>query len=682
MFLLGAGTWIFSQNLYDKCEDAFEILDISRWCSDHAGFSNLNASNENPTRDVPSCWSQAKHDVWFTFIAQATDINVVVSGDIPNNSGGTLKNPQITLSYGDCAGELISWKCESDIAGNNIIELNQSGLIIGERYLLRVDGVEDNVGSFTLCIRNFNPPVVAGQDCSTAAVLCDTTSFVVQSVSGAGQFPDEANNTCLGGLGINSEQQSVWYKWIAANDTTMIFTLTPLKADDDLDFVLYELPGGIDDCAGKVPIRCMATACLGPTGLDLTSNDLEEDLNCDPGEDGFIRFIEQEAGKAYALVINNFTTSGNGFAFEFGGGALIEGPEPDFEVVPDLDVACEDPLTVIDRSTFSNGSIVNWSWNFGKDALPLTAVGQGSHDMTYESFGSKYIILTVESDKGCIRTKIKKLEVDTCCGSLPDLTIAIDSIKDLTCFGIPTGVIQLSGSGGTMAGYRFSINNDRFRTINSFSNLDVGMYFLKIQDNHGCEDSTLVELFEPDPLMVNAGDDIQADLGYEVEFHAQFTPPFANVTSAWISSNGDSIVCLDPPECLSVQVLPPGSTDYIITIVDEAGCTDRDTVSARVAINRKLFYPNVFSPNGDGINDVFSFKANRSATGIEVLRVFDRWGGLVFEATDLPLNNESVGWDGRYKGEFMPVGVYTFVALIRFVDRKSLPYSGDITIVR
>ena len=90
----------------------------------------------------------------------------------------------------------------------------------------------------------------------------------------------------------------------------------------------------------------------------------------------------------------------------------------------------------------------------------------------------------------------------------------------------------------------------------------------------------------------------------------------------------------------------------------------------------------LFSPNQDGLNDYFNLFSGISAVDIDVLRVFDRWGGLVYEETNVPLNDRNRGWDGTSKGTHLNPGVYTFMALVEFVDNEVVPYSGTITLVK
>ena len=73
---------------------------------------------------------------------------------------------------------------------------------------------------------------------------------------------------------------------------------------------------------------------------------------------------------------------------------------------------------------------------------------------------------------------------------------------------------------------------------------------------------------------------------------------------------------------------------------------------------------------------------NRAIESIEYLRVFNRWGGLVYEGKNLDINDESMGWDGTRNGEPMAPGVYTFYASVLFVDQVTRIIKGDVTLLR
>ncbi len=89
-----------------------------------------------------------------------------------------------------------------------------------------------------------------------------------------------------------------------------------------------------------------------------------------------------------------------------------------------------------------------------------------------------------------------------------------------------------------------------------------------------------------------------------------------------------------------------------------------------------------FSPNGDGFNDNFTIFGGPGARVIRTLRVFDRWGNLVFEAQNVPLGQEQYGWDGRFNGEPLSPGVFTYLAEVEFIDDVVVLEEGDVTIVR
>ncbi len=435
LFVLSLG--LYAQSPNDECGTAIEITDIDNWCSAVGAYSNTDATASN--FPASSCASNVSHDVWFSFIAEARDVNVTVVGNTPGgNSGGTLNAADVSIHTGNCNGTLNELECATDGSSNGILELYQGDLTVGQTYYIRVDGRGNGTGSFQLCVNNFNLPVLPGSDCATRAFLCDKSSFTVQSVVGSGSS-NETNSTCIGG-----ESNSTWFAWTCGTAGTLDFTLTPTNLSDDLDFVVYELPNGVNDCSGKTIVRCMAASCLSATGLRSSSNDTTEPPGCQGGNDSWLRSLDMAAGTSYALVINNFTSTGNGFSMTFGGTGTFQGPEARFTTDDSDNTVCiGNSITLTDASTSSVGSIVGYSWNFGVGASPSTASGIGPHTINYSSTGTKSVALTVENSFGCIVTEVTNIQVDACCQT--DNAMAISSIiNDLECFDDPNGSIDLS----------------------------------------------------------------------------------------------------------------------------------------------------------------------------------------------------------------------------------------------
>ena len=91
--------------------------------------------------------------------------------------------------------------------------------------------------------------------------------------------------------------------------------------------------------------------------------------------------------------------------------------------------------------------------------------------------------------------------------------------------------------------------------------------------------------------------------------------------------------------------------------------------------------PNNFSPNGDGMNDKF-YPGGSGINRIRYLRVFNRWGEVVFEKSDFAANDASAGWDGKYKGELLSPDVYIWSCEVICENNETLPFKGDVTLLR
>lgn len=679
----------YTQPSYDNCNTPQKIDKIQKYCSKVGEFNNINATPSGYSQ--ATCWVGTSNDVWFSFKAFASDISVTIIGTnrlaSPASPGGTLRSIQAALYSGICGGTIAELNCSIDSKAEGILALYEGGLVVGQDYLLRVDGVNGATGTFQLCLNNYFPPAQVEQDCNNATVICNNEPFVTQSVRGCGVNCNEAAGSCLGegNSSSTSETQSTWYSWIASVDCKLTFVLTPLNPADDIDFAVYELPSGIHNCSDKKLLRCNATAppCAGPTGLSLTANDTVENFNCNPGEDGFSKYIDMVAGRAYTICINNFTNSGIGFSMDWGGCDFI-GPTAAFDVNPRFGLKCETTFTVTDSSFFPSGNIKSRVWNFGKDASPATSTSIGPHAVNYYSFGEKYITLTIETELGCKVTQVLRIDVEPCCEDLPTLKLLIDSIVDLTCFQSNDGRVVFRGMDGTPyidadskeKFYQFSLDGINFAPLKNLTNLAAGTYRLYIQDAHGCTNSIEITINEPPPVVVTPSVDFsKIELGDEVVFSANAQP---NNTYTYQWRNRDSIICQD---CSFFKDRPYNSGYYVVTATDQNGCIGIDSISVEVIKNYTVHVPNVFSPNRDVINDFFNVIDSKGLAGVDLLQIYDRWGGLIFSSKNINVNDTKSGWDGKSKNKLVNPGVYVYLIQARFIDGTIKTVSGDVTLL-
>ena len=187
----------YAQPANDACPNAILIPTVVNFCSANGAGTTVASTDDVATSGgfgVATCWGGTVNDVWYKFVATASDVTITINGNQGSPVGGTLNRPQVALYSGTCATTLNELVCGSAPAGQNIIQVYRGGLTIGETYLIRIDGVNANKGTFQYCINNYNPVPVPSSDCPTAVALCSKDPFTVPSVSGAGTNNSEMND--------------------------------------------------------------------------------------------------------------------------------------------------------------------------------------------------------------------------------------------------------------------------------------------------------------------------------------------------------------------------------------------------------------------------------------------------------------------------------------------------------
>lgn len=673
---------MYSQYSFDYCQYARQIDIEGGYCSEYGEFSNKEATTD-PFFTNSCAGLKFQNGVWFSFIPKQTAVSIRVFGQ---GEGGTMVSPKIVL-FEDCFTYLT---CSPGKTNSND-ELIADQLILGKTYYVMVESSIGGEGSFKLCIKDFTPVPQPESDCKDAVVLCDKSPFVVQHLIGIGQDKDELPDyICL-----RQELASSWFKWTCDKAGTLTFTLTPNNNEeritDDLDFAVFELPNGIDDCSEKKLLRCMASganltssgaiaplsewsSCNGPTGLRESESDISEDPGCLGNSNNFVAPLIMESGKSYVLIVNNYSRSKRGFSIEFGGTGTFLGPKADFEAIALQQFECDKTIQFINHSVSATDEITDYYWSFGNGANPLTDQTQGPVDVIYDSFGDKIVALTIKSSRGCQVTKLLPVYVASCCA---DFTLDVEGeTTDPVCYNDANGIILGKGKNGNPP-YRFSITGKDFQKIPIFYDLKAGNYYLYIEDKKGCRDSVLLQLVDPEKLVADAGPDKTIELGNNTILEGDYSPYIYDVLHYWTPNYN-----LSDSSDFTPEANPYNTTTYTLHLVQEGtGCTAEDEMTVFVNKNRKIRIPNVFSPNGDGYNDYFTAYNIKAAVKIEKMRIYDRWGELIFETENIDLGDELKGWDGTFKNQKVNTGVYVYVFEIRFLDDEVIPFAGDITVL-
>ena len=247
-------------------------------------------------------------------------------------------------------------------------------------------------------------------------------------------------------------------------------------------------------------------------------------------------------------------------------------------------------------------------------------------------------------------------------------------ITDVNCWnGLSSGNIIVENVTGGTGPYVYGIGQNGLSSVPSFTQLTSGSYQVYVQDANGCEVNQVGIVNLPDQIEVNLGDDYEIDLGESVDLEV-----LVDSDNALIEWNVDSC-----QNCPILELTPLNTTGYQVNVLDTiTGCSDSDVIWVYVSKDRKVFIPNAFSPDGNGLNDYLTiFADNASIRSIPSLRVFNRWGDLVFEKEDMLPNVETEGWDGYFNNKKMQSGVYIYVAEIEFIDGETEVFKGDITLM-
>jgi hypothetical protein len=170
-------------------------------------------------------------------------------------------------------------------------------------------------------------------DCKKAMDICKKAVYHIESARGEGEDAYEATDVpCFmnGEVKGNAEMNSVWFHLKIKKSGTLTFAMTPHRFDDDLDFVLFRLPGG--DCEEKIIVRCMASGdqdfiaspCMGETGLRGKEVDSFEDAGCsDDNDNAWLAPQNVKTDEEYALLVSNVTSHSVGFSIRFGGSCRL-----------------------------------------------------------------------------------------------------------------------------------------------------------------------------------------------------------------------------------------------------------------------------------------------------------------------------------------------------------------------
>ncbi|MCB0628516.1 MAG: gliding motility-associated C-terminal domain-containing protein [Lewinella sp.] len=345
--------------------------------------------------------------------------------------------------------------------------------------------------------------------------------------------------------------------------------------------------------------------------------------------------------------------------------ALEIGGFLDLVITIDEPIDCDSPLGAISINIDDmDGLTIDWNINQYDGNTILTDLVPGSYSVT------------VTSEGGCADTAAIRLNSGS---SVLAEFLAIQP----SCDQPADGGIEVVDIIGGVAPYQISLNGGDYQPATNWSAMDLpsGTYTIIIQDGGGCETAQTVTLQPPPGSIIDLGPDIEIEEGDSLFF----VPPlgFAITDLQWSPQAGIS------GDVNGLLINPTETTTYTFSAVTLDGCTVTGSLTVTVVPavtpptpEAKIFIPNAFSPNDDGVNDTFTIYAGSHVANVKSMRIFDRWGNFIFERTNFAPNDIRQGWDGLSGNQVLDMGVYLYFIELDFTDGHTEIFKGDVTIVR
>jgi gliding motility-associated-like protein len=237
------------------------------------------------------------------------------------------------------------------------------------------------------------------------------------------------------------------------------------------------------------------------------------------------------------------------------------------------------------------------------------------------------------------------------------------------------GAVQLNAYGGDAYTW-FPANGLSCATCSSTTAnpAQTTTYFVSIRQGYCFADTLSAQVIVHPIPTIDAGPDKDIILGSPVQINTVATN---TQTYAWTPSEG-----LSCNNCANPTASPARDMTYVVTVTSDFGCTASDEVIVRVHCDgSQVWLPNTFTPNADGQNDRF-YPHGKGIETVAQFRVYDRWGELIFERQNMPVNDKSYGWDGTYKSQPLKPDVYVWIMDATCTNGEHMQTKGDITLIR
>ena len=447
-------------------------------------------------------------------------------------------------------------------------------------------------------------------------------------------------------------------QYVRAINKTTLQEITSACTNQDLNFKLTltapasSLSWLLD--ATDVPVLQSASDLIYTTVIKNGINYYEYIFPKDPGYD--------QAGKKLVRVIAKFASAAGctldeqqiDYQFE-----VYDPPVPAF--INTINYCENAEISFRDQSNDKGNPLTSWLWEFGDG----TNSNEQNPKHVYARAGQYSVTLKIQNSTSCnVQVLSKTIQIQT------NATADFEMSKP----GCNNSGISFTDRSSTVQGrivkwkWDFGDGNvleqsDGSVVKHQYTAGGVYKVGLTVSNEFGCDHTIIKELNITTPFL-NAGRDTVILRGGALNFNIQATG--TNLKYKWSPSAG-----LDRDDVKNPVASPQTDTRYSVTVISDEGCELFDDVLVKVL--EKPLIPNTFSPNGDGINDIWNIQYLDSYTGV-IVNIYNRFGIKVYSSVGY-LNP----WNAISNGEPVPVGTYYY--LIK--PKSGLPsFKGWVAVIR
>lgn len=315
----------------------------------------------------------------------------------------------------------------------------------------------------------------------------------------------------------------------------------------------------------------------------------------------------------------------------------------------------------------SNNFVTSWTTIAG---APLDLIDDENIKVT--STGS-YELSVMNTELGCITRDTVEVRDNE---DLPNGFIG--EIADPMCYQSGDGYILLEQITGGQGPYEVAIDGLPAELQSPMTDLSPGEHTIMIRDAHGCEFSESFTLTDPDDIIIDLPEVLDIKYYSTGTLKVNHDLDLDDLDGVyWYDIVGNPI-----GEGETIEVSETYTTTYTVVVISKDGCSASAEIEIRVDSVADVYVPNIFSPNGDGNNDLFWVQGEDADLMIESLLIYDRWGNNVYTANNMLVGEDAQGWDGTYQGRPVNPGVYVYLLEMRTANGELLVKSGDITVVK